>query len=80
MSRFRYLAVPALLLAGVVVQSTSATPAQASPASGLTSKFVSTQSLVEKAGYGYCWRWNAVCRSRWVAGWRYRRCMRVHGC
>jgi hypothetical protein len=78
MSYVKCLAIPALVLAALT-QSTSATPA--SPSSGLaTSEFVARQSLVEKAGYGYCWRWNAICRDRWVGGWRYRRCMRAHGC
>ena len=80
MSNLKYLAIPALALVALT-QSISATPATAGPASGLaTSEFAARQSLVEKTGGGYCWRWNAICRDRWVAGWRYRRCMRVHGC
>ena len=80
MSNPRYLAISALALFALT-QLTSATPATASPASGLaTSESVARQSLIAKAGYGYCWRWNAICRDRWVGGWRYHRCMRAHGC
>jgi len=35
---------------------------------------------VEQVQYRYCRRWNRECRSRWGYGWRYRRCMRRHGC
>jgi hypothetical protein len=57
------------------------TPAEAASVSGLaTSKILPAQTLIEKAGYGRCWRWNAVCRDRWGFGWRYRRCMRLHAC
>ena len=73
-----------LIVASAVCAMSAAaflTPVQASPVSGLiTSKLLPAQSLIEKAGYGRCWRWNAICRGRWVAGWRYRRCMRVHAC
>jgi hypothetical protein len=73
-----------LLIASAVCAMSAAallTPVRASPVSGLTtSKLLPAQSLIEKAGYGRCWRWNAVCRDRWGFGWRYRRCMRVHGC
>ena len=30
--------------------------------------------------YRYCRRWRRECRYRWGGGWRYRRCMRRHGC
>ena len=41
-----------------------------------------TQSVVtEPVQYRrYCRRWNRECRARWGWGWRYRRCMRRHGC
>lgn len=38
------------------------------------------QSQVQKVHYSYCRRWNRECRARWGGGWRYRRCMRIHGC
>ncbi|MFA6140667.1 MAG: hypothetical protein WC684_08090 [Hyphomicrobium sp.] len=73
-----------LLIAGAVCAMSAAallTPVQASPATGLTtSKRLPAQSMIEKAGYGRCWRWNAICRDRWGWGWRYRRCMRNHAC
>ncbi len=31
-------------------------------------------------GYRRCYRWRRICRNRWGYGWRYRRCMRIHGC
>ncbi|MDX2259698.1 MAG: hypothetical protein NW205_12385 [Hyphomicrobiaceae bacterium] len=30
--------------------------------------------------YGRCSAWRAECASRWGYGWRYRRCLRIHGC
>jgi hypothetical protein len=57
------------------------TPAQAAPVSGLATKSeLSTLSLVEKAGWRRCSRWNYICRERWGWGWKYRRCMWRHGC
>lgn len=38
-------------------------------------------SLVQEVQYSnYCRRWYRECRYRWGAGWRFRRCMRIHGC
>lgn len=37
-------------------------------------------AIVEKAGWRRCARWNRRCHVRWGWGWRYRRCMRRHGC
>ncbi|HWB46523.1 MAG TPA: glycosyl hydrolase family 5 [Hyphomicrobiaceae bacterium] len=37
-------------------------------------------SLVQHVQWRHCSRWNRECRRRWGAGWRYRRCMRRHGC
>jgi hypothetical protein len=73
-----------LIVAGAVCAMSAAaflTPVQASPVSNpATTKLLPAQSMIEKAGYGRCWRWNAICRDRWGFGWRYRRCMRVHAC
>lgn len=37
-----------------------------------------------RGGYKKRWRscrsWRHECRDRWGGGWRYRRCMRRHGC
>lgn len=38
------------------------------------------QSQVQQVQYNYCRRWNRECRARWGGGWKYRRCMRIHGC
>jgi len=59
-----------LLLVGPSARAASLTPA----APVLDSK------LVQPVHYNYCRRWYAECRYRWGAGWRFRRCMRVHGC
>jgi hypothetical protein len=39
-----------------------------------------TGSVIEKAGWRRCHRWNRKCHRRWGWNWRYRRCMRRHGC
>jgi len=31
-------------------------------------------------GFRRCRRWRNECSYRWGGGWRYRRCMRRHGC
>ena len=73
-----------LLIASAVCAMSAAaflTPVQASPVSGLaTSKLLPAQSMVDKVGWRRCGRWNFICRDRWGWGWRYRRCMRNHGC
>ena len=56
------------------------TAAQANPVAGLKYADPAAQTLIVQAGPGRCWRWNAICRDRWGFGWRYRRCMRNHGC
>jgi hypothetical protein len=31
--------------------------------------------------YGHCVRWRHICADRWGWGtWRFRRCLRIHGC
>jgi hypothetical protein len=37
-------------------------------------------NAVEQVQWRYCRRWNRECRHRWGGGYRYRRCMRRHGC
>ena len=73
-----------LIVASAVCAMSAAaflTPVQASPVSGLTtSKLLPAQSMIEKAGYGAAGAGTPSAASRWVAGWRYRRCMRMHGC
>lgn len=56
------------------------TPVLASPVGGIGATDPVAQSMIVKTGPFYCGRWNAVCRDRWGFGWRYRRCMRAHGC
>lgn len=44
-------------------------------------KTLSGPSLIETVQYRrYCRRWHRECRARWGWGWRFRRCMRRHGC
>jgi hypothetical protein len=72
-----------IVASAVCVMSAAAflTPVQASPVSGLaTSKLLPAQSMIDKVGWRRCARWNYICRDRWGWGWRYRRCMRIHGC
>lgn len=73
-----------LVIASAVCAMSAAallTPAQATPANGLaTSKLLPAQSLIEKAGWRRCAKWNYICRERWGWGWKYRRCMWRHGC
>lgn len=39
------------------------------------------QTLIEKVQYRrHCRRWYRICRFRWGYGWRFRRCLRRHGC
>ncbi len=39
------------------------------------------QTLVQKVHHGYCVRWRRICAVRWGWGtWRWRRCLRLHGC
>jgi hypothetical protein len=73
----------ALLIAGAFAVASAAavlTPALAAPVGGVGATDPLAQSLIVKTGPGRCWKWNAICRDRWVAGWKYRRCMKNHGC
>lgn len=56
--------------------------AHAAPVTGGPSSTVLPQlSLIEKVQHRrYCRRWYRECRARWGGGWRFRRCMRRHGC
>jgi len=69
--------------AGVALASVvwfTAPAAQAAPLAQ-TPIGVTADTLVEKARWGrYCRRWYRECRWRWGGGWRFRRCMRRHGC
>lgn len=73
----------ALIVAGAVAAASAAaflTPALAAPVGNVGATDPMAQTLIEKAGYRRCAKWNYICRDRWVAGWKYRRCMRRHGC
>ena len=71
------LPTAALLALGGVVLFGS--PAGAAPATPIHPAVDSP--LIKKVHYyGYCRRWYRECRYRWGAGWRFRRCMRIHRC
>lgn len=76
----RGVIVAAALVAGGMAFGSggaSAAPVAAKP-SGAT---LPQLSLIEKSQYRrYCRRWYRECRARWGGGWRFRRCMRRHGC
>ena len=58
-----------------------ATTAQSAPVSAPQTPLVADKSLLEPARYGSrCRAWRRTCSYRWGWGWRYRRCMRNHGC
>lgn len=72
-----------LLIAGAVAAVSAAaffSTAQANPVAGISSTDPVAQSVVVKTGPFHCAKSSAVCRGRWGFGWRYRRCMRNHGC
>lgn len=54
-------------------------PAAAAPMTTIN-KALLGEANVEKVQWRYCRRWHRACRYRWGRGWRYRRCMRRHGC
>lgn len=65
-----------LALGGLAVL---AQPAAAAPMSAVP-QTLAGETQVEKVQWRYCRRWHRECRYRWGYGWRYRRCMRRHGC
>lgn len=70
-----------LLIAGALVCGSlmlSGTAAVAAPMTPIQP--VLNGSQVHQVHYSYCRRWYRECRYRWGAGWRFRRCMRLHGC
>jgi hypothetical protein len=56
----------------------------ASPASSLDvgqmAKAAPQRPALLQVRHERCALWRRVCRVRWSQGWRYRRCMAVHGC
>ncbi len=75
----RNLTIAAALAAGTMI-FTGVPSLQAAPMPTV-SKSLAANSMVHEARHGrYCRRWHWICRDRWGWGWRYRRCMRRHGC
>jgi hypothetical protein len=73
------LSLAALALgAGLLI---SASAVQAAPVSAPQTDTVAGKSLLEPARrWNRCRAWRRTCAHRWGWGWRYRRCMRNHGC
>ena len=75
-----------LLAASVVAIGLSAAGTPSEAAQLLPQLKVTNQSLAQPVQYwrhrhNYCYRWRHVCADRWGwGGWRFRRCLRVHGC
>lgn len=72
-----------MLVAAVVAGSAALMglpAADAAPASGLQTRPVTSQTLIEQVQGRYCRRWYRECRERWGGGPDFRRCMRRHGC
>ncbi len=74
----KYLLMAALLagacLAPQVSYAAAGLPQSQSPS------IAAGDSLVQQAHYGRCRFWRHECRRRWGFGWRFRRCMVIHGC
>lgn len=58
------------------------TTAQSAPVSAPQTPIVAGKSLLEPVQYGRrCRAWRRTCGYRWGWGtWRFRRCLRNHGC
>jgi len=69
------LALASPLMLGEVSAAGTAVPQMKAAQSAATG-----DAIVEKAGWRRCARWNRKCHYRWGWNWRYRRCMRRHGC
>jgi hypothetical protein len=65
-----------LVMGGMLVTGQSAAAAPTLP----VGQTLRGEGIVQQAQYRYCRRWHRECRYRWGYGWRYRRCMRRHGC
>lgn len=75
----RTLALTAAMAAGVLVAS-GVPSSQATPLP-VVSKSLTLESVVHEARHRRsCRRVHWICRDRWGWGWRYRRCLRRHGC
>lgn len=74
------LTAAAVMLASPLVVGTASAAGTALPQMKAAQSAAADGSLVEKAGYRRCARWNYRCHRRWGWGWKYRRCMRRHRC
>ena len=73
----RSLAIASALMVGGITFGAQQAAVVTIPPVG---QILAGQSIVDKAQYRYCRRWNRECRARWGGGWRYLRCMARHGC
>ncbi len=71
----------ALALASPLMLSQASAAAPAVPQMKAAQSAAAAGAIVEKAGWHHCRRWGRRCTYRWGLGsWRFRRCMRRHGC
>lgn len=71
----------AALATGAMLCTSLPSASAAPPATPLVGELLSQSTLTEPANYRrYCRRWYRECRVRWGWGWRFRRCLRRHGC
>jgi hypothetical protein len=73
------------LIAGLALAAASLTIGTAAQAAPLTSQGISVPSVSMDVQYRRpaprCFRWRAYCSSRYPGGgWRFRRCLAIHGC
>lgn len=69
----------ASLSAASLVSPASAFPAASMPAAAPAAPGI--ESTVTKIDYRYCRAWRRECAARWGwHGWRFERCVRIHGC
>jgi hypothetical protein len=69
-----------LALFAAALCGNAASAAQISSGSQLPLVSSQAASPIQKIQFGHCARWHRICRARWGFGWRFRRCMRIHGC
>lgn len=74
-----HCATAGLAFLAVASAASWASAAEVSPVPQI-SQALSAESGVQKVQGGRCVRWRNICRARWGVGWRFRRCMTIHGC
>lgn len=80
--RLKIITATAALGAGLALAGGLASATALPGAATTTAASAASAGTLHDVGYrGYCFRWRQVCASRWGWGnWRFRRCLRLHGC